>query len=620
MIHARSASRAATHRLGMLAGLAVCSAAAMPALAQTITVNWSQDDSVDFGGAQRVSDLPGPDGLVTFAEAVIAANNTAGPQTIVFAVPRADWWTLFGNDVCIFAHQYMAYVSGDDTTIDFTTQTAFTGDTNPAGNEVGFYYAGPPSGIPNIWLAGNRITVKGLDRLLGNNFDNGLWITGNDCRVIGCTTTGMMIRGDYGGGARNVIGGAGPGEGNTFASPVNILSHANQNVIIGNAFRYGLRVSGDTYWGLCEGTRIGGAAAGERNIFAGHGFVGEEGLPLGVELEIYYASNTLVQGNLVGTSDDGMARFPGRTGVEGIAVGIGAVQTTIVNNTVAGIARTGSNHYQGQRFGVGIGVGASATGTRIEGNRIGLSVDGATGILNVQGIVVASDPNGLPGATRLEGNWVSTSERMGVLVLGEATGVTISGNSIFGNGGMGIDLGGAGVTFNDAGDVDGGANGQQNFPVITSAQRTAEGVEISGTLESAPSRVYRIECFADDHCDDSGFGEGRWFLGAVDVVTNGAGSATFSGAFPTFVPEGWITSATATEAASGNTSEFSACFAMSGRPCLADFDGSGFVDTDDFGAFVAAFIDGGEEADFDGSGFVDTDDYDAFVGAFEAGC
>jgi YVTN family beta-propeller protein len=54
--------------------------------------------------------------------------------------------------------------------------------------------------------------------------------------------------------------------------------------------------------------------------------------------------------------------------------------------------------------------------------------------------------------------------------------------------------------------------------------------------------------------------------------------------------------------------------------CAADFDGTGFVDTDDFDAFVGAFEAGDESADFDGTGFVDTDDFDAFVRAFEAGC
>lgn len=52
----------------------------------------------------------------------------------------------------------------------------------------------------------------------------------------------------------------------------------------------------------------------------------------------------------------------------------------------------------------------------------------------------------------------------------------------------------------------------------------------------------------------------------------------------------------------------------------ADFDHSGFVDIEDYTAFVAAFEAGDDTADFDGSGFVDIEDFTAFVAAFEAGC
>ncbi len=54
--------------------------------------------------------------------------------------------------------------------------------------------------------------------------------------------------------------------------------------------------------------------------------------------------------------------------------------------------------------------------------------------------------------------------------------------------------------------------------------------------------------------------------------------------------------------------------------CPADFDHSGHVDTDDFDAFVAEFVEGTPRADFDASGFVDTDDFTAFTYAFIAGC
>ncbi|MCK6476867.1 MAG: VCBS repeat-containing protein [Phycisphaerales bacterium] len=55
-------------------------------------------------------------------------------------------------------------------------------------------------------------------------------------------------------------------------------------------------------------------------------------------------------------------------------------------------------------------------------------------------------------------------------------------------------------------------------------------------------------------------------------------------------------------------------------PCPADFDGTGFVDTEDYDAFVVAFEAGSATADFDLSGFVDLEDFTAFVLAFEAGC
>ncbi len=78
-------------------------------------------------------------------------------------------------------------------------------------------------------------------------------------------------------------------------------------------------------------------------------------------------------------------------------------------------------------------------------------------------------------------------------------------------------------------------------------------------------------------------------------------------------------------------------FRVSARfvPCPADFDRSGFVDSDDFVAFLSQFMLGctgpGEgafgpepacfkSADFDESGFVDSDDFVAFLEQFNAPC
>ena len=74
----------------LMLGVAVLMTA-VPALAQTSTiiVN-STSDIEDFGCAQQIGNLPGPDGRVTLREAITAANNTVGPQTITFRIPITD--------------------------------------------------------------------------------------------------------------------------------------------------------------------------------------------------------------------------------------------------------------------------------------------------------------------------------------------------------------------------------------------------------------------------------------------------------------------------------------------------------------------------------------------------
>jgi len=51
----------------------------------------------------------------------------------------------------------------------------------------------------------------------------------------------------------------------------------------------------------------------------------------------------------------------------------------------------------------------------------------------------------------------------------------------------------------------------------------------------------------------------------------------------------------------------------------ADFDHNGFINGDDFDAFVALFVVGDPGADWDGNCFVNGDDFDGFVSAFEGG-
>jgi hypothetical protein len=72
----------------------------------------------------------------------------------------------------------------------------------------------------------------------------------------------------------------------------------------------------------------------------------------------------------------------------------------------------------------------------------------------------------------------------------------IVANSIYANADMQINLGWDGVNKNDAADVDSGANGLQNTPVLSSATRSATATTIAGTITSRAKTAYYIELFA----------------------------------------------------------------------------------------------------------------------------
>ena len=203
----------------------------------------------------------------------------------------------------------------------------------------------------------------------------------------------------------------------------------------------------------------------------------------------------------------------------------------------------------------------------VRGNVIGTDVTGTVGVARpdgqpqFNGVAIAdSSDNQIGGVTAGAGNVIAYNRNIGVGVGNFITGVpaiedSILGNSIFANGQLGIDLApGTGVTPNDPGDADTGPNNLQNFPVLEKASTK----QVHGRLNSQPGGTYRIEVFANASCDQSGYGEGARFLGALTVTTNPQGDAQFKLKFSAAVNAGQFITATATDAA-GNTSEFSAC-------------------------------------------------------------
>jgi parallel beta-helix repeat protein len=138
----------------------------------------------------------------------------------------------------------------------------------------------------------------------------------------------------------------------------------------------------------------------------------------------------------------------------------------------------------------------------------------------------------------------------------------ISGNSIYDNGELGIDLGPDGVTANDYLDADGGANLLQNFVEFTYADWDGTTLVFWGTLNSAPSSGYLVEFYLNATVDASGHGEGRWYLGSLGLTTDATGYAEFNNQLPLSAPSGtyYLTALVTDEF--GNTSEFAMAIAV----------------------------------------------------------
>ncbi|USN98009.1 MAG: hypothetical protein H6810_07400 [Phycisphaeraceae bacterium] len=595
----------------LAAGL-VASAAGL-ASAQTVTVT-TASNAVDidfFTGV--ISDLPGPDGLVSFAEAMIATNNTPGHQTIEFAIPQADWpmqWLWPGRAV-IQGGNLRAF---DEVTIDGSSQTAFTGDTNPDGAEVAVFGA-------EIYLNAGHSTLIGFDNTSIN-------ASGPDNVIQGCTGTTNISLFDA---TNNLIGGTEPGQGNKGGTIK--VDRSNNNIVVGNTVQR-VRIQGfvsDFGTGPAIDNRVGGPTTAERNFITGYGTHSGEGYPGGTTVELFDSEGTIVENNWIGTTPDGMS-----SGSDASTQGIGFygvnTGTIIRNNRIAGILGIGIGpHAQGLLFGQAIYLNGTGGDITITGNTIGLNANDEPVLGSVFGVYGENYLNNpltnvtIGGISPGDGNVIAGHLLYGIILESPMQGIEISGNSIYGNNDLGIDLGNNGVTWfgvtpNDPLDADAGANGLQNYPVIDTATTSLGGTHVTGQLPSAPNSAYRVELFASPACDESGHGEGELFLGHFFVATDPLGVAPIDDTVAGVVPTDWVVTATATDIATGNTSEFSACVVATGGSCPVDFNGDGVLDLTDIGAFITGFSSHDPAVDLNGDGVFDLADVQLFIASFTAGC
>ena len=236
----------------------------------------------------------------------------------------------------------------------------------------------------------------------------------------------------------------------------------------------------------------------------------------GIEINSGTGTGHVIAGNFVGTNAAGTTAVPNQNGV---FVSSGS------NVTIGGDAPTERNLISGNTFNA---VTVNTSDNTIEGNIIGLDKDGNPLGNGLQGVRIQGSPPG--------------------------TGNSILDNSISSNSGLGIDL--SGIDANDGKDRDAGPNNGQNFPVISSATRSSDGTTtITGNLSSTPRKVFTIQFFSNPSTAD---GEGKEFLGELNVRTNRKGKASFNAITTKNVAVGELVTATATAFSTGDTSEFSA--------------------------------------------------------------
>ena len=520
------------------------------ALAQTITVP-TDDDLIDVDPrSATVADLPGPDGKVSFSEALIASNHTPGRQTIAFAIPTSDWNLQFlypGRAVLTTVVGY--YWSADDpVTIDATTQTAFTGDTNPYGNEV-------VADGPSIRINADGCVLRGFD-------NSSISVSG----ALNVVEDNTLVNVSLFGGGGSIV------QRNTGGTIK--IDRSDDNVVIGNTVNR-VRVLGVLGFGQpARNNRVGGPAAGDRNFITGYGAYNSEGLPSGSAVQLFDTVGTLVENNRIGTTPDGMAQ-----GNSACTIGVsieGDNQGLVVRgNQISGILAMGMGHWAGALFGRAVLVSGTGADLEILGNQIGLDAAGDPVLGSVDGIDIGSavthpsmiDDIRIGGVNPGEGNVIGGHRGSGVVVGGSADQVRVRGTSFRANSRMAIDLvpptGQVGATPNDPLDADTGANGLQNHPVLASAQLAGSGTRVSGALDSSPAGNFTLDFYASPSAGANGRGQGELWLGSLAVGTDSNGHAAFDQQLPVAAPAGWLVSATATLEPTGETSEFSPEVALS---------------------------------------------------------
>ena len=335
----------------------------------------------------------------------------------------------------------------------------------------------------------------------------------------------------YGGTPLIVVDGSGAGA-TTYGLVLGFAPAAAGSTIQGlavvNFGGYGILIQGDddavldSYVGTADGTTAEPNATGVRVDPGSQGAEVRDSLisgNLGAGVETN-GTGLLIAGNRIGTNFSSDGVLP--NGIHGIFIGLPGSDTMVggdtdltpgIGNIIAGNAQAGIL-IDGSSGNV---VQGNLIGTNSEGTDLG---NGGAGVQHHQRRpgephrrrpVRDVDPG--PGRER---HCLQRRSRRRVVLSGasDADFNEVHSNAIFDNAGLGIDLEGDGVTPNDPGDGDDGANDLRNFPDLIEARERRErhGRVRSQARPPKSALIIVYQLFVSDSCDPSGNGEGERYL------------------------------------------------------------------------------------------------------------
>jgi hypothetical protein len=434
---------------------------------------------------------------------------------------------------------------------------------NTIGGTTGTTPGGTCTGDCNVIVgrALNKASVEiegaGSDgnRILGNFV--GTDVTGNNGlngQTFGISVANYSV-------PNTVVGDGTPAGRNVISGNVNGIYSTGRNTSIKGNY-IGTNAAGTTYVPNTFGGFSNPAGiyiyGGQQSLIENNLLSGNNGTAVAV---VASAAGTTIRGNNIGLN-------AARDAVLGNVVGI-TIEASAHDNVVGGTTSADRNIISGNsRWAVFVGSDPKVTGNRIIGNYIGTDPTGTMVAPNgtdpmpaypYPAVWIASaSGNSVGGTNPGEGNVIAFNTYAGVAVTDPpSNGNSILGNSIFGNGGLGIGFGtdvfALRVTPNDPLDADTGPNNLQNFPVINFATPST----VTGTLNSTANTIFRIQLFKNSACDPSGYGEGQALIASFSLLTDASGNASFLQAGLSLA-NGQFVTATATDP-NGNTSEFSLC-------------------------------------------------------------